>query len=293
MLVANVYRQDWPVPGHTLEGTVIHNANREGSQDDFYDRNGFQVRPSVVGDVRSHNYDVTYLGLNGDGHFGRWNLSSSAYIATGSQTYDPIAQRPQRIAACFAAAELSRDFDWVRVRATAVFASGDRNPLDDKATGFDAIFENPQIAGSDTSFWIRQAIPLIGGGGVALSGRNGLLPSLRSSKDQGQSNFVNPGLSMVGMGADIDLTPQWRVVANVSWLAFADTSALEYLRNQAPVARALGTDISFALQYRPFMTQNVVVQSSVAWLQPAQGYRDLFQSDRAPYSVLANVLLTF
>lgn len=291
--VASAYRQDWPVLGHTTQATVLYNINREGSQRDYYDRNGFLVRPAVVGDVRPHNYDAAYVGLNGDGHFGVWNLTSSAYLVLGNQSYDPIAQRRQRIAAGFAAAELSRDFDWLRVRATGLYASADRDPFDGRATGFDAIFENPQIAGADTSFWIRQAIPLVGGGGVALSGRNGVLPSLRSSKDQGQSNFVNPGLVLLGIGADADLTPQWRLIGNVSWLSFGDTSVLEYLRNQGNISRSIGTDISVAVQYRPFMTQNVVLNASLAWLQPAAGYRQLFPTAKRPYSALVNLLLTF
>ncbi len=291
--IANAFRQDWPVLGHTTQATVLLNLNREGGQKDHYDRNGFQVRPAVLGDVRPHDYSVAYFGLSGDGHFGRWNLTSSAYLALGSASYDAIAQRRQRIAAGFAAAELSRDFNWLRVRATGLFASADRNPFDGKSTGFDAIFENPQIAGADTSFWIRQAVPLIGGGGVALSGRNGVLPSLRSSKDQGQSNFVNPGLLLIGIGADADIAPQWRLIGNVSWLTLGDTSALEYLRNQGNIARQLGTDISLALQYRPFMSQNVVFNGSVAWLQPGAAYKQLFPTAKRPYSVLANLLLTF
>ena len=291
--VANVYRQDWPVLGHTTQFTVARNVNREGSQADYYDRNGFQMRPAIVGDVRGHDYDVTYLGINGDGHFGRWNLTSSGYVALGSTSYDPIAQQSQRIEAGFAAAEVSRDFDWLRVRATGIFATGDHDPFDGRATGYDAIFENPQIAGADTSFWIRQAIPLIGGGGVALSGRNGVLPSLRSSKDQGQSNFVNPGLQMLGIGADMDLTPQVRLLVNVSNIAFADTTVLQYLRNQGPIDRQLGTDLSVGIQYRPFSTQNVVLNASIAALEPARGYKQLFDSSERPYSVLVNLLLTF
>lgn len=291
--VANAYRQDWPVLGHTTQATVLYNVNREGNRKDYYDRNGFQVRPAVIGDVRPQNYDVAYFGLNGDGHFGAWNLTSSAYLALGHKSYDPIAQRSQRIEAGFAAAELSRDFDWLRVRATGLVASADKDPFDGKSTGFDAIFENPQIAGADTSFWIRQAIPLVGGGGVALSGRNGVLPSLRSSKDQGQSNFVNPGLTLIGIGADADLTPQWRLIGNLSWLSFIDTTVLGYLRNQGNISRSLGTDISLAVQYRPFMTQNVVFNGSVAWLQPGAGYRQLFPAGKRPYSVLTNLLLTF
>lgn len=293
VFVANAFRQDWPVPGHTTQATVIYNRNREGNQGDYYDRNGFQVRPAVIGDVRPHNYDVVYAGLSGDGHFDRWNLSTSAYAALGHASYDPIAQRSQRIFAGMAAAELSRDFDWLRIRATGLIASGDKDPFDGRSTGFDAILENPQIAGADTSFWIRQAIPLVGGGGVALSGRNSVLPSLRSSKDQGQSNFVNPGLLLLGIGADADIAPQWRLIGNVSWLSFMNTSTLEFLRNQGGIARFLGTDISVAVQYRPYMTQNIVFNASVAFLQPGQAYRQLFPAGKRPYSMLANLLLTF
>jgi hypothetical protein len=292
-LMANAYRQDWPVLGHTMQGTMLLNFNREGNQGAYYDRNGFLIRPAVIGDGRKRNYNVGYFGLNGDGHFGRWNLTSSAYMALGNATYDPIAQRSQNIRAGFAAAELSRDFDWVRVRGTALFASGDRNPFDGRATGFDAIFENPQIAGADTSYWIRQSIPLIGGGGLSLSGRNGVLGSLRTSKEQGQSNFVNPGLNLIGLGADIDLTPHLRLIGNLNWLSFADTSVLEVLRNQGNISRDIGVDMSVALQYRPFMSQNVIFNLSLAWLQPGDGYRQLFDSSKRPYSVLANLLLTF
>ncbi len=89
------------------------------------------------------------------------------------------------IGALFAAAELSMDFDWIRPRLSLLYGSGDDDPFDDASTGFDAIFENPQFAGADTSYWIRQAVPLIGGGRVALSSRNGVLASLRSSKEEG------------------------------------------------------------------------------------------------------------
>lgn len=293
-LMINVFRQDFPVLGHTTQLSLMHNVNREGNQT-YYNNNGFLERPAVMGDTRGHDYRVTYLGASGDGHFGRWNLTTTFYAVIGRDDYHPLAQQPTDIQAGFAAAELSRDFSWMRVRAMAIVASGDKDPFDDKATGFDAILENPQIAGADTSFWIRQSVPLIGGGGVALSGRNGLLPSLRSSKDQGQSNFINPGLTLLGVGADFDLTPQLRVIANISKLDFADTSSLEVLRNQGNIDTDIGIDISAALQFRPFMTQNLVFNASVAALLPGKGYKQLFDADdgKTQYSVLLNLLVTF
>ncbi len=294
VLAANLYRQDFPVAGHTTQVTVIHNINREAGRD-YYDNNGFLVRPAVLGDVRPHNYQVTYLGLNGDGHFGAYNLTSSFYAALGRDARNPLAQQSQSIRAGFAAMEVSRDFDWLRIRGNALVASGDKNPFDNKATGFDAILENPQFAGADTSFFIRQAVPLIGGGGVALSGRNGVLPSLRSSKDQGQSNFVNPGLFLLGVGADADVTPQVRVLGNVSRLSFMNTSSLSVLRNQNISSRDLGIDVSAGVQYRPFMNQNLVLNASAAALLPGKGLKQLYDEDKrgVQYSLLVNLLLTY
>jgi len=249
----------------------------------------------VLGDERPHDYRVAYLGYSGDGHIGRWNLSASVYVALGRDDRNPLAQRSQSIRAGMAAAELSRDFSWVRLRMNALLQSGDRDPFDGKATGFDAILENPQFAGADTSFWIRQAVPLVGGGGVALSGRNGVLASLRSSKDQGQSNFVNPGLMLLGAGADVDVTPEVRAIGNISYLRFQDTAVLGVLRNQAPPSNEIGWDVSAAVQWRPFMSQNLVLNASAAALLPGKGLKQLYdEGQRGPqYSVLVNLLLTF
>ena len=42
------------------------------------------------------------------------------------------------------------------------------------------------------------------------------------------------------------------------------------LRNQGTIDRTLGLDVSVALQYRPFCTQNVVINASAAALLPGQ-----------------------
>ena len=291
VFVANLYRQDFPRPGFTSQLVVAHNRNREGG-DIRYDDNGFIQRPSSLGLERARDYEVTYLGYNGDGHFGRWNLSVSAYGALGEEDLGTFTDQQGDIRAFFTAAEASRDFDWIRARGTLVYASADDDPFDDVAGGYDAIFENPMIAGADTSFWIRQPVPLIGGGRVTLSGRNGLLNSLRSSKEFGQSNFTNPGLMLVGAGADFDLTPTLRTSLNANYLLFADTASLEVARAQAGIHRGIGLDFSVALTWRPLASQNIVVRFSAAALIPGEGFKDLYGSE-TPYSILGNVVFTY
>jgi len=290
IFVANVYRQDWPVLGFTSQATIVHNRNRE--DEFFFDENGFIARPASLGFERGREYDVTYLGYNGDGHFGRFNLTVSGYLALGRN--DAVFIRDETdIQAGFFAAEAGMDFDWIRTRASIAWASGDDDPFDGESSGYDAIFENPIFAGADTSYWIRQNMPLIGGGGVALTGRNSMIPSLRSSRELGQSNFDGPGLRLIGAGADFDLTPQHRVSVNLNQLWFDDTSSLELARNQAPIDREIGQDVSVAWIWRPYMTQNIVFRLSAAGLNPGDGLADLYGDDDVYYTVLANLVLTF
>lgn len=291
VFMMNVYRQDFPFVGFTSQVAWLYNRNRETGED-FIDDNGFLVRPAALGIQENRKYDVSYVGYNGDGHIGSLNLTVAAYYAFGSETPATFSRLKSNISAGFLAVEASRDFDWVRTRGTFVYASGDDDPYDDQSTGFDAIFENPLIAGADTSFWIRQVVPLIGGGRVALSGQNGLLNSMRPSKGQGQSNFTNPGLLLAGLGVDLDFTPKLRASINVNQLWFDDTAVLEAARNQGSIDENIGQDVSLSITYRPLTTQNIVMRLAASALIPGAGYEDLFGST-TPFSIFANLVLAY
>ncbi|HYC57465.1 MAG TPA: hypothetical protein VEL28_21215 [Candidatus Binatia bacterium] len=296
ILHANLYRQDFPIINLTSELSLTWNINRERGEIEV-DDNGFPVRPALIGNLRSRSYDAFYIGYNADGHIGRMNLSASAYALFGSDRNSIFTGEPARIESYFVAVEPSYDRDWIRVRGAALFASGDGDPYDDVQHGFDAIFENPIFAGADTSYWVRQTIPFAGGGrAVSINGRNGILNSLRSSKEQGQSNFVNPGTMLLGVGADFDLTPEVRLSGNVNHLWFHRTAVLEALRMQGTIRRDIGWDVSAAAIWRPQMIQNVVFRLSAAALLPGTGFRDLFENEprhRAYYSILANAIFTY
>lgn len=291
IFTANLYWQDFPTKGFISQASITHNRNRE-ADDFFFDDNQFIARPSSLGFERGRDYDVTYLGLSGDGHFGRNNLTFSAYYAMGDATNGVFTNEKTDINAYFFAAEASRDYDWIRGRVSFLHSSGDDDAFDTDEGGFDAIFENPQFAGGDTAFFIRQNVPLIGGGRVALNGRNSIIPSLRSSKEHGQSNFTNPGVTLLGIGADFDLTPQTRLSFNLNQMWFDETTTLEVARNQSQVRKNIGQDLSAALIWRPWATQNIVLRLSAAVLNPGSGFEDLY-GDGTPYSVLGNLILAY
>ncbi len=296
LIIANAYRQDFLIPALTSQVTLAYNRNRE-ADDVEVDDNGFPVRPALIGTLRGREYDVFYLGYNADGRIGRVNLTASAYAALGEDRNSFFTDRPAKIRAFFAAAEASYDKDWMRFRLSGMWASGDGDPYDDTETGYDAVFENPIFAGADTSYWIRQTIPFAGGGrAISLNGRNGILNSLRSSKEQGQSNFNNPGTILAGVGADFDLTPEFRLSTNANHLWFEDTTSLQVLRNEGSIPADIGWDLSAAAIWRPKATQNIVMRLSAATLISGNGFRDLFDNlgqDKEYYSVLANVILTY
>ena len=139
--------------------------------------------------------------------------------------------------------------------------------------GFDSIFDNPNFAGGEFSFWNRQAIRLFG---VNLVQERSLVPDMRSSKHQGQSNFVNPGLFLYNVGIDMDLTPKIKSITNCNFLWFDQTNVLEQFTFQADIADEIGTDLSTGIEYRPFLNNNAIIVGGVSVLMPGRGFRDLY-----------------
>ncbi len=292
VFVANVFHQDLPALGHTLEFSVVHREDRAGDEPDRYNNNGFLVRPASIGDERPKNISSTYLGLNGDGHLGRLNLSESFYFVFGDESHNPIAGRKTDIRAWQSAVETSYDFDWIRARFSFFWASGDDDPFDDTAGGFDAISDNPQFAGADNSYWQRQGIPFIAGGGVNLVNRNSLLANLRSGKEEGQSNFVNPGLRLLNVGLDLDITPKLKLVNNFNFIQFDDPSVLRALRQDAELEENIGYDFSSGMVYRPFLNNHLQLKAGVALFVPEDGFEKLFGDDLR-YQAFGELILQY
>ncbi len=274
--IANLFRQDFIRKGYTIQGSLHFNDDRSTIE---YDTNGFLVRPALVGDVRSHSIKVGYIGVNGDGHLGRLNLTNSYYYVLGRDDRNPIAGQSVRVKSHMAAVEASMDKDYLRFRGSFFWAQGDANPTDNKATGFDAIFDDPNFVGGQFSFWNRNGIRLTQTG-VGLVQPNSILPSLRSSKTQGQANFVNPGIFIYNAGVDMEVTQRIKAVFNANYLRFHRTEPLEYILFQNSIRHDIGFDYSLGVAYRPFLINNVTMTFGASTLQTGRGFRDIF-TDRS------------
>lgn len=280
-LIMNYYRQDFVFPGYNTELSFHYNRDKASTK---FDRNGFLVRPDPVGVFSPHQVDSYYLGWAGNGHINRYNISHALYYVTGTDELNPIAGQPQTISAFMGALELSYDRDWARFRCSYFYASGDSDPNDSRATGFDAIFDNPNFAGGEFSYWNRQQIKLFG---VNLVNRQSLLPDLRSSKFQGQTNFVNPGIQLVNTGFDADLTTKTKLITNANYLWFNHTAPLEALVFQNNIRSQIGLDLSAGFEYRPLLNNNVIFVSGLSGLIVGNGFRDLYQPLNGHVSNLA------
>jgi hypothetical protein len=288
VIVANLYLQDFFKPGYTTQFSITYNKDDASVH---YDDNGFLVRPAPVGVFQPHNIRAAYLGWTGNGHFGRINVNHAFYQALGTDDLNPIAGRPVTINAQMAAAEVSLDRDWSRYKVSVFFASGDGNPRGSRATGFDSIVDDPAFAGGIFSFWNHEGIRLTGTG-VALTSPNSLLPSLRTNKEEGQANFVNPGIFIVNAGADFDLTPKLKSIVNVNYLRFERTAPIELLLFESPIHNTIGVDTSLGFQYRPPLSENIVITGGASALSPGQGFRDIY-SGKTQFSLFANMRFQF
>lgn len=275
--VANVYIEDFLFKGYTTEFS-FDVSNDEATV--HYDDNGFPVRPAIIGSAQPHSIRSYYLGWTSDGHIGRIDVDHAFYQALGHDSLNPITGKRADINAQLAALELSRDQDWMRYRVSFLYASGDAHPHDAKsriARGFDSIVDNESFAGGEFSFFNRESIRLTSTG-VALNSPDSFLPDLVSEKNEGQSNFVNPGLGLVNAGADARLTQKVKLVSNVSYLRFMRTEPLEYLLFQAPIQHSIGVDSSLGVIWRPLLSDNIVVKAGFADLVPGKGLREINQS---------------
>jgi hypothetical protein len=260
VFIMNWFRQDFLTKGYTALVNFHFNSDQG----------------RLVGDRNQLN--VAYFGFHGDGKWGKLNVDHAFYWAFGKDSFNRLAGRDQTVNAQMGAFEAALDHDWVRWRGSFFYASGDNDLHDGTARGFDMIQDNPNFAGGPFQFWTQQQT-VIGGAVGLLKNKFSLLPNLRN-KFNNRSNFVNPGLLLANFGADMRLTPKWKMVTNLSYIRFAQAGLLRQLTGDPRITSGVGTDLSVGTKYRPFENENLFFVTGLAVMFPHGGYARMIGSTR-------------
>jgi len=275
VMAAEVSIPDVFVPGYTVSVSLLRNEDR-ASAEPHYDRAGRLVRPARVGTLRLHDLDVNYVGIVGQGRWGPLDVSHATYAAFGSEEHNPIAGRRKEVVATLFAVEASLPRGRARYRLGTLISTGEDEVSDTRAAGFDAIVDGSDFAGGPFSYWSRTGLALPQTG-VQLKGPASLIPNLRSSRLEGQANFVNPGLILVNVGTEVRITPRLTGVANGNYLWFHNTDSLEQLLFQNSIDTSIGLDLGAGVVYRK-AGGGLVVAGGLTALLPTIGFDDVFRS---------------
>jgi hypothetical protein len=276
--VANVFRQDLIWKGYTGELSFLANFDNNSRH---FDKNGFITRPAPIGTVADHYLQAYYLGWTGDGHIGWLNIDHAFYQVLGEDSLNGIAGQRVSINAQMAALELSVDKDWMRHKFSIFYASGDSNPANSEATGFDTVFDRPFFIGGPFSFFSHQGFNLAGTA-VNFKQRDSLVVDFRTSKSEGQANFVNPGALIFGYGFDADITPKLRSFTNINYIRTVDTATTELVLFTNHASNDFALDCSTGFEWRPLLTDNIIFTAGVGFLIPRSGYKDIYRANTVP-----------
>jgi hypothetical protein len=291
IFMGNLIVEDLGFAGLNSEFTLIYDRNRAPDTGIEAPESDGELAPASFTDDVRHDFDVGYLGYSADGHVGRLNLTVSLYEALGTEEETVFGGKDSNVQASFAAMELSRDFDWVRVRGSALYASGDSHPFSDSSHGFDGISESALFAGADSSFFLHQQLKLIPDQ-LDLKERDSIYPDLRGADDNGEPNYKNPGMRLVGLGTDLDIAPQLRVSLDVNHIWLDQPQTLDAVLGVTDISRDIGTEFALDVIWRPLDSQNIIVRASGAQLLAAEGGRQLAGGSN-PFSAFLNVILTY
>jgi hypothetical protein len=311
--VANLYWSDFLTKGYTLNFSLLYNHDMPSF---LVDKNGFLVRPAPIGipPLAGKKIRAAYAGVTGDGHIGRIGITNAFYQAFGRDDDNsiPLTKPAQHINAQFAALELSYEKDWMTYKVSFLYASGDGNLNDGQAKGFDGIVPNQQFAGGGflgnpaladrgllnnafagggVNFLNREAVPL-SDTGVNLFAPNNLMPTMRAGLFEGQANFINPGISLANAGFNAKITPKLQGTLNVNYAKFNRTEVLQAVLFQGHIRHGIGVDSGVGLQYRPLLTDNIVIFAGFGALVPGPGFKDIY-TGRTLFDGFINLRLLF
>lgn len=254
--IANFFWEDLFKPGFKTVFSFLYNRDRS---------------------VDGNNLDIYYVGFASAGNWGRLEFNPTFNYAFGTEQFNPISESENTVSAFLAGLELEYPKNNWNYRSAAFLASGDTNPNDGLATGFDSINDNIALFGAGNSF-------VVGKGNFFTRG-NSFLPANRT---QGISNFVNPGMLLLNLGLDMVATPKLFLQMDYNNFNFLNTASLENVQS-----RAVGNEIVAALNYRVFLNENFIFQLGGSAFFPGAGGEEVLGNSDTIYTVNIALVTVF
>ncbi len=143
------------------------------------------------------------------------------------------------------------------------------------------MLDRPFFIGGPFSFYSHQGFNL-GGTAVNFKQRDSLVIDFRTSKTEGQANFVNPGAFIIGYGLDADITPKLKGFINVNYIRTVTTAPTELVLFTNHASNDFALDCSAGFEWRPLLTENVIITAGAGFLIPRWGYKDIYRTNTVP-----------
>ena len=75
---------------------------------------------------------------------------------------------------------------------------------------------------------------------------------------------------------DFEVTPKLRAFVNANYLRFDRTQPLDTVLFQSGIRPSIGSDVGVGIEYRPPLSENIVLTAGTSGLIPSSGFEQVF-----------------
>jgi hypothetical protein len=81
---------------------------------------------------------------------------------------------------------------------------------------------------------------------------------------------------------DADVTPKLKAFLNVNYIWINDTEPIKQVLFTQHASNDIGLDASLGFQWRPLLTENIIITAGCGFLVPGEGYKDIYRANTRP-----------
>ena len=247
---------------------------------------------------REEDVETFYVGFTTYGPIGPVNLLTGFYGVFGDQDnvslVGAIPLRDQNVRAFVGYFDVSYPVLNGKITPhTGVFyASGDNDPFDGDATGFDAISDHVDVWGSN-GFMIGDRVSLGALGGRTVMRHDSPYTSLRDT--DANSNFVNPGAVAVNIGLNTKPFDKLSLDTNFTQFWWRATDSLEAIIAALGTPNNLGNTLGFELNMEANykLTDKLNINASGTIYKTHQEMRKIYGDNDLLAKITAGIQFNF